>query len=73
MPDVDSTLRTKARWKYLINTDLTKAIYQIPVAKDSMKFCGVVTPFRGVRVYTRCYGYAWIRDRIRRVDVPCVW
>lgn len=54
MPDVDSTLRTIAQWKYIIVTDLTSAFYQIPLAKSSMKYCGVATPFRGVRVYTRC-------------------
>ena len=54
MPDVDSTLRTIAQWKYIIKTDLTNAFYQIPLAKDSIKYCGVATPFRGVRVYTRC-------------------
>ena len=54
MPDVDSTLRMIGRWKYIIKSDLSKAFYQIPLAKDSMKFCGVVTPFKGVRVYTRC-------------------
>ena len=54
MPDVDSTLRTIAQWKYIIKTDLTNAFYQIPLAKQSMKFCGVATPFRGLRVYTRC-------------------
>ena len=53
MPDVDSTLRTIAKWKYLIATDLTSAFYQIPLSKRSLKYCGVVTPFRGVRVYTR--------------------
>ena len=53
MPDVDTTLRTIARWKYLIVTDLTSAFYQIPLAKSSMKYCGVATPFKGVRVYTR--------------------
>lgn len=54
MPDVDSTLRTIAKWKYIIVTDLTSAFYQIPLAKSSMKYCGVATPFRGVRTYTRC-------------------
>ena len=54
MPDVDSTLRTIAQWKYIVKTDLTNAFYQIPLAQQSMKFCGVATPFRGVRVYTRC-------------------
>jgi hypothetical protein len=53
MPDVDSTLRLIGRWKYIIVTDLTSAFYQIPLNKESMKYCGVVTPFRGVRVYTR--------------------
>ena len=54
MPDVDSTLRTIAQWKYIIVTDLSSAFYQIPLSRDSMKHCGVATPFRGVRVYTKC-------------------
>ncbi|VDH89834.1 Hypothetical predicted protein [Mytilus galloprovincialis] len=54
MPDVDSTLRTIAQWKYIIKSDLTSVFYQIPLAKDSMKYCGVATPYRGVCVYTRC-------------------
>lgn len=54
MPDVDSTLRNIAQWKYLITSDLTSAFYQIPLSKSSMKYCGVATPYRGVRVYTRC-------------------
>ena len=54
MPDVETTLRTIARWKYLIVTDLTSAFYQIPLAKESMKYCGIATPFWGVRAYTRC-------------------
>ena len=65
MPDVDSTLRTIAQWRYIIQTDLTKAVYQIPLSKASMKYCGVATPFRGVRVYTRCAmgTHAWFRNR----------
>lgn len=31
---------------------VTKAFYLIPLARDSMKYCGVVNPYRGVRVYT---------------------
>ena len=54
MPDVDSTLPSIARWKYLITLDLTSAFYQIPLSKSSMKYCRVATPYRGVRVYTRC-------------------
>ena len=53
MADVDSTLRKIAKWKFIVATDLTSAFYQIPLSRDSMKYCGVVTPFRGVRVYTR--------------------
>jgi len=54
MPNVNDTLRVIGQWKYLIKTDLSKAFYQIPLNKDSMRFCGVSTPFKGVRVYTRC-------------------
>ena len=53
MPDVDSTLRLIAQWKHIVATDLTSAFYQIPLSRDSMKYCGVATPFRGVRVYAR--------------------
>ena len=35
-------------------TDLTSAFYQIPLSKDSIKYCSVSTPFRGIRAYTRC-------------------
>jgi hypothetical protein len=54
MPNIDGTLRDIARWKYIVKSDLLKSFYQIPLAKSSMKYCGVVTPFKGVRVYTRC-------------------
>lgn len=37
----------------IIATDLTKSFYKIPLSRDSMKYCGVVTPFKGVRVYVR--------------------
>ena len=53
MPDVDSTLRQIAQWEYIAISDLTKSFYQIPLSRDSMKYCGVATPFRGVRVYVR--------------------
>ena len=39
MPNVDSVL--------------LKSFYQIPLANSSMKYCGVVTPFKGIHVYTR--------------------
>ena len=53
MPNVDSVLRDIGKWNYLIITDLLKSFYQIPLAHSSMKFCGVATPFKGIRVYTR--------------------
>ena len=53
MLDVDSTLRLIAQWKHIVATDLTSAFYHIPLSRDSMKYCGVATPFRGVRVYAR--------------------
>ena len=53
MPVVDTTLLTIAPWRHMIKTDLTRAFYQIPLSKSSLKYCGVATPFRGVRVYTR--------------------
>ena len=52
-PDVDSMLRLIAQWKHIIATDLTSAFYQIPLSRDSMKYCGVATLFRGVQVYVR--------------------
>ena len=53
MPDVDTILRTIAPWRYMIKTDLTRAFYQIPLSKSSLKYCGVATPFCGIRVYAR--------------------
>ena len=53
MPNVDSVLREIGKWKYIVITDLLKSFYQIPLANSSMKYCGVATPFKGIRVYTR--------------------
>lgn len=51
MPTVDDVLRTIASWKYIIKTDLRDSFYQIPLEKESMKWCGTQTPFRGLRCY----------------------
>ena len=53
MPKVDSVLREIGKWKFMVITDLLKSFYQIPLANSSMKYCGVATPFKGIRVYTR--------------------
>ena len=52
MPSVDDTFRTIANWKYIVITDLKDSFYQIPLHKDSIKWCATSTPFRGLRVYT---------------------
>ena len=51
MPNVDSTLRHIAQWRY-IKSQIWKCV-QIPHTEASMKYFWVVTPFRGVRVYVR--------------------
>ena len=53
MPNVDNVLRDLARWQYIIISDLHHAFYQVPLAHSSMKYCGVATPYKGIRIYTR--------------------
>ncbi len=53
MPDMDSVLRAIGGWKLIIKTDLLKAYLQIPLSRASMKYCGIATPYKGIRVYTR--------------------
>ena len=53
MPNVDGVLREIGKWEYIVFSDLLKSFYQIPLAHSSMKYCGVATPFKGIRVYTR--------------------
>ena len=53
IPNVDGVLREIGEWRYMVITDLLKSFYQIPLANSSMKYCGVATPFKGIRVYTR--------------------
>ena len=53
MSNVDGVLRDIGKWRYMVITDLLKSFYQIPLATSSMKYCGVATPFKGIRVYTR--------------------
>ena len=51
LPSVDETLRTMSGWKYLIPTDMTKAYFQLKLKKSSKKYCGVHTPYKGLRCY----------------------
>ena len=52
MPNVDGVLREIGKWRYMVITDLLKPFYPIPLGHSSMKYCGVATPFKGIRVYT---------------------
>ena len=54
MQEKDQIQKVMKAWEYIIVTDLLKSFYQIPLSKESMKFCGVATPFKGIRLYTRC-------------------
>ncbi|XP_048257295.1 uncharacterized protein LOC125382956 [Haliotis rufescens] len=54
MPNIEDVLRDIGKWTYIIKSDLLKAFYQIPLSHQSVKYCGVVTPFKSMRVYTWC-------------------
>ena len=49
----NEVLRFLARWKCIIQSDMTSQFFQLPMKKSSMKYLGVVTPFKGTRIYTR--------------------
>ena len=51
MPNVDGVLRDMGKWQFVVITDLLKSFYQIPLSHSSTKYCGVATPFKGIRVY----------------------
>ena len=42
-----------AKYKYIIKSDMTKQFFQLPMLKSSQKYLGTLTPFNGLRVYTR--------------------
>jgi len=49
----DDVLRFLARWTFIIKSDMTSQFFQLPMKKSSMKYLGIITPFKGTRVYTR--------------------
>ena len=49
----DAVLRRLSSFQYIIKTDFTKSFFQIRLAKSSMPYVSTVTPFKGLRVYTR--------------------
>lgn len=42
-----------SKWKFMIKTDMTDQFFQLPLAKAAMKYMGIVTPYKGIRCYTR--------------------
>jgi hypothetical protein len=50
---VDKVLAFLAGFNFIITTDMTKQFFQLPMDKDSIKYLGTLTPYKGLRVYTR--------------------
>ena len=53
MSNIDDALRLIASWNYIILSDATSAYWQMKLEKSSMKYTGIVTPYKGIRVYGR--------------------
>ena len=51
--DVNEVLRFLAGWKFVIKSDMKDQFYQLKMRRDSMKYLGVMTPFKGLRIYRR--------------------
>ena len=51
MPKINKVLHKIAGWNYIIPCDMSEAYYQILLRKCSQRYCGVVTPFKGLLVY----------------------
>ena len=49
----DDVLRFLAGFNFIIKTDMTKQFFQLPMKKSSLKYLGTLTPYKGMRVYTR--------------------
>ena len=42
-----------AKWKYVIKTDLYQGFFQNHLHKDGQKWCGILTPYGGLRFFKR--------------------
>ena len=42
-----------AKWKFIIKTDLHQGFFQNHLHKDAQKWCGILTPFGGLRFFKR--------------------
>ena len=49
----DDVLRFLAQWNFIIKSDMTSQFFQLPMKKSSMKYLGVIAPYKGMRVYCR--------------------
>lgn len=54
MPNVYFTLRHISQWRHIIKSDFMTALIQIHFAWDSMKYCGIIIPFK---VFMYCIQY----------------
>ena len=48
----EDVLKFLAQWNYIIKTHMTSQFFQLRMKNSSMKYLGVVTPYKGMRVYT---------------------
>ena len=42
-----------AKWKYIVKTDLHQGFFQNHLHKEGQKWCGILTPFGGLRFFKR--------------------
>ena len=42
-----------AKWKFIVKTDLYQGFFQNHLHKDAQKWCGILTPFGGLRFFKR--------------------
>jgi hypothetical protein len=49
----DNILTFLAKWKYIIKSDMTNQFFQLPLDRDSMRYAGILTPYKGIRIYLR--------------------
>lgn len=52
MSNCEGTIRSIGSWAYIILSDFTESYWQMKLKRSSMKYCGVVSPMKGVYVYT---------------------
>ena len=47
----DAILMFLAKWRYVIKSD-TSQFFQMPLSRESMKYAGVLTPYKEIRAYS---------------------